>query len=186
MAQRVLDWLRKYYRRDTESGVWLNEGVEYQIGNTANYLLTISMLSGSNLRHLCQKILPRAYFDGPLLIGAEGHPIATSGAEVIRCWKESNNGDTAVHIALLVDSRCSKVRLEMQCSSLVSVADAASDTSDDSIEVAAFVSGTKPERNHSTSVAAVELKRELLGSTAQATGSNSRFTRKVEVVVRCM
>ncbi len=73
LATQLLAYIKTHFLRERrEKGsciAWLEEGVEWSIGNTANLLLGLSLqaLGPSGLRDFIFYPLPRKYFDGALI-----------------------------------------------------------------------------------------------------------------------
>ena len=119
---RVASWLRRHFRRETRDAlgrtrVSLTESVEWAIGNSANYLLAVTLAHGSSLRaivqaspprrflstmaymYICKKMQappPRKFFGGALLLDAHAHLAADVAAacavDVFRCWRRDPDG----------------------------------------------------------------------------------------------
>jgi hypothetical protein len=66
-AAQLYDWMSQNFLTNAAGATFLNCPAEYRIGCTANFAIGQLLRHGSNLRHLVQRPLPRAYFDGPLV-----------------------------------------------------------------------------------------------------------------------
>ena len=89
----IYSWLKKHYMRRSSSArprAWLEESVEWMVGNTAQFLMAVSLRADPGLyRRLVQHPLPRKFFrEGPLLEGARwlDRNHAPTEAGVLRCW----------------------------------------------------------------------------------------------------
>jgi hypothetical protein len=75
------------------------ESVEWSIGSTANYLLGLSVQSGSDLRSIVQRPLPRGFFNGPLVADVNPCTAAVHQAYVITIGDDSDPTDAATAAA---------------------------------------------------------------------------------------
>ena len=143
--EKVDAFLREHYRRvrDEAPGgrsVWLEETVEWAIGNTATYLLGLALRAGSSFREMVQAPRPLAYFKRPLLVevacrGTAGQPPYRSGAdlvpaqnrsaEVFRCWREDEGSEaprtSRLHVGVRLSSDEGEVVLAMRLANVASV-----------------------------------------------------------------
>jgi hypothetical protein len=118
---RLCDWLTRHFRAETRDAlgrplVRVAESVEWEIGNTANYLLGVSVAAGSSLRRIVQAPPARSYFDGPLLLEASAvsdaagaHP-ARCAVDVFRCWRPE---PAALNVGVVVFGAATTLRLEL-------------------------------------------------------------------------
>jgi hypothetical protein len=67
----------------------IEESVEWSIGSTANYLLGLSIQSGSDLRSLVQKPLPRSFFNGPIVADINPCTVTVHQAYIITVGEDS-------------------------------------------------------------------------------------------------
>jgi linalool dehydratase/isomerase-like protein len=66
-AARLRKLLNRQYRIEDNGRIFLGLDKKVQIGSTGNMALGLAYESGSNMRHLVQRPLPRSYLKGPLI-----------------------------------------------------------------------------------------------------------------------
>eukprot|EP00946_MAST-07B_sp_MAST-7B-sp1_P003635 g3635.t1 len=92
---RIQSWIARYYLREGPEGTLrLCESVEWEIGNTAQYLLGVSIANGSSFRQLVQCPPPLSFFRGPMLEDVE------SGVDVFRCRRGERDGELRIGLVL--------------------------------------------------------------------------------------
>jgi len=97
---RIQAWVARHYLREGPGGTLrLCESMEWEIGNTAQYLLGVSIASGSSFRHLVQRPPPLSFFRAPLLEDVE------SGVDVFRCRRGERDGELRIGLVLPAGAR---------------------------------------------------------------------------------
>merc|ERR1712038_1880708 len=79
-------------RSKDERMLWLQEGIEWAIGNCANYMLSLLLNDHPDMmRNVTLRPLPRSYFQGPLVM--EIYPTNT---DVYSCFRQNNDTEIAL------------------------------------------------------------------------------------------
>jgi hypothetical protein len=126
----IKNWLDKYYMNlDNNGRLSMSETIEWQIGNTMQYFLGVTIAAGSSFRNFVQQPKTKSYFEKPLLVDVLEEDAcvaasATSAAivDVYRCYRTKIKLNSwKLHIGLCRENASNDKVLRLKLANVASV-----------------------------------------------------------------
>ena len=196
---KVDDYLRKHYRRSLKAStkgrgdrMWVEETVEWAIGNTATYLFGLALKEGSSLREMVHAPLPPSYFKRALVEEIEAPRDSNiRTADIYRCWREDDDRqdvckDSKLHVGVRFTAEElpeTALTLTLRLANVSSVAHVESEPGDTCSRQATF--GMQFDASSGRLTLCIDLKQRLSSCGTSGVEGDTALTLDVCFVICC-